>query len=133
MSFHLTIYALLLVHQVTFFVLLAIFMMMTITFIIRSNLTAKVTLICEKIVFGFFGVFKCVNKSSNYSFLGIELESNLATAVCFSIGMWVFSLHLAVLLHLLFIGVASVYVLSSPMILYLAYPLVMFAFRKKCS
>ncbi|QYC51615.1 hypothetical protein key_124 [Erwinia phage KEY] len=133
MSFHLTIYALLIVHQVTFFVLLAIFMMMTITFIIRSNLTAKATLFCEKVLFGFFGVFKCVNKPSNYSFFGIELESNLATAVCFSIGMWVFSLHLAILLHLLFIGVASVYVLSSPMILYLAYPLVMFAFRKKCS
>lgn len=133
MSFELTLYSLLVVHQVTFLLLLGVLMLMTMTFIIRSNITARLTLFFEKLIFGFYGMFKCVNKSSNYSFLGIELESNLATAVCFSIGMWVFSLHLAILLHLLFIGVTSVYVLSSPMILYLAYPLVMFAFRKKCS
>lgn len=133
MSFELTVYSLLVVHQITFLVLLALLLLMTVTFIIRSNLTAKLTLLLEKIVFGFYGLFKCVNKPSNYCYLGIELESNLATAVCFSIGMWVFSLHLAILVHLLFIGVASVYVLSSPIILYFAYPLIMFSFRKKCS
>lgn len=126
------IHSLLLTHQIAFFVLLFIFFLMTITFIIRSNMLARCVLTLEKIVFGSLGVFLCANNHKNYSFLGMELKSNLATAVCVSIGIWVLSLHYVFYLHLLAIGVPGVWLLATPFVLYLAYPLIMFSLRKKC-
>lgn len=133
MSFSLMLHSLLVVHQVVFFVLLAILMVMTLSFIFRSKLLGQIVVLLEKVVFGFFGLYKCLVRPQHYSYFGIEIESKLGTAVCFSIGIWVFCLHFAFMLNLLAVGVTSYYVLASPIILYLAYPAVMYALRKKCS
>lgn len=101
----------------------------------RKPWIIKAARITISAILGVFGVFRCHcldARRPGLCWLWMELENCISTSLAIIFGMIVMGLTISLIPLMLALGVSSIITLSSPVVLYLVYPVTLYFVRRDC-